>query len=161
MNSSSSLRTRSSPGLSRSVRSASCLARSFSPLLQRKAANAIPGEGLSPAQMFLIGLIEDARVEYRAAKAFPGLKKLWGRLLATDHEGATEHATVPLLERFAHCLNDDKLHINDAGLDRIAGRFHKEIKARQHDKQFSRYLGMELFELLANFGHIASACQGA
>ena len=74
-------------------------------------------EGLSPAQMFLIGMIEDARVEYRAAKAFPGLKKLWGRLLSGDHEGVTEHPTVPLLERFAHCLNHNKLHINDAGLD--------------------------------------------
>jgi nitric oxide reductase NorD protein len=112
--------------------------------------SAIDGAGLSPAQMFLVGLIEDARVEYRAAKAFPGLRKLWGRLLAIDHAGATEHATVPLLERFAHCLNDGKLHINDAGLDRIAARFHKEIEARQDDNSFSRDLGMELFQLLTD-----------
>ena len=38
-------------------------------------------------------------VEYRAAQAFPGLRKLWGRLLAVGHEGTTEHPTVPLLER--------------------------------------------------------------
>ncbi len=112
--------------------------------------NAIDGEGLSPAQMFLIGLIEDARVEYRAAQAFPGLKKLWGRLLAIDHAGTTEHPTVPLLERFAHCLNDEQLHINDAGLDRIATRFHAEIEARLDDSRLSRDLGMELFQLLAD-----------
>jgi hypothetical protein len=112
--------------------------------------SAIDGEGLSPAQMFLIGLIEDARVEYRAAQAFPGLKKLWGRLLAIDHPGTTEHPTVPLLERFAHCLNDEQLHINDAGLDRIATRFHAEIEARLDDSRLSRDLGMELFQLLAD-----------
>jgi hypothetical protein len=117
---------------------------------------AIPGEDLSPEQMFLIGMIEDARVEYRAAQAFPGLKKLWGRLLAVDHESATEHATVPLLERFAHCLNDDKLSIGDAGLNRIAARFHANIEARQDDNLFSRDLGMELFERLAERKEVPS-----
>lgn len=111
--------------------------------------SAIDADGLSPAQMFLVGLIEDARVEYRAAQAFPGLGKLWGRLLALDHEGATEHPTVPLLERLAHCLNDEQLHINDAGLDRIAARFHAEIEARQDDRRFSRDLGLQLSQLLA------------
>ena len=112
--------------------------------------SAIDRGDLSPAQLFLVGLIEDARVEYRAAQAFPGLKKLWGRLLAIDFEGAAEHPTVPLLERFAHCLNDDKLHINDAGLDRIAVRFHAEIAERQADNRFSIELGMALFQLLAD-----------
>ena len=37
----------------------------------------ISAEQLSPAQMFFIGLIEDARVEYKAIHDFPGLKKLW------------------------------------------------------------------------------------
>ena len=113
------------------------------------AASAISSDGLSPAQMFLIGLIEDARVEYRAAQAFPGLRKLWGRLLAVEHTESTEHPTVALLERFAHCLNDDKLSIGDAGLNRIAARFHSGIQVHQHDNRFSRELGLELFELLA------------
>ena len=64
-------------------------------------SSAISGEDLSPAQKFLIGLVEDARVEYQAVRHFPGLKKLWGRLLAIRHEGETEHPTVQLLERFA------------------------------------------------------------
>ena len=55
---------------------------------------AIPSEGLSPAQMFMTGLVEDARVEYRAAQEFPGLGKLWGRLLATVPDGDAEHPTV-------------------------------------------------------------------
>ena len=112
--------------------------------------SAIDSKGLSPAQMLLVGLIEDARVEYRAAQAFPGLKKLWGSLLAIEHAGTTEHPTVPLLERFVHCLNNDKLHINDGSLDRIAARFHAEINARQDDNRLSCELGTELFQLLAD-----------
>ncbi len=118
--------------------------------------NAIPGESLSPAQMFFIGLIEDARVEYQAAQEFPGLKKLWGRLLAIGHEGATEHPTVPLLERFARCLNDATMRTGDAELDRIAAGFHADIDARRHDNRLSVEFGMELFRLLADRKEVPS-----
>ncbi|MBT8067003.1 MAG: VWA domain-containing protein [Gammaproteobacteria bacterium] len=118
--------------------------------------SAMPKEGLSPAQMFFVGLIEDARVEYRAAKEFPGLRKLWGNLLAVDPEGATEHPTVPLLERFAHCLNDVSQRTGDDELDSIAANFHSEIDARQDDNQFSFDLGMELFQRLADRKEVPS-----
>jgi hypothetical protein len=112
--------------------------------------SAITSEGLSPAQMFMIGLIEDARVEYRAAKELPGLRKLWGNLLAIEHDGAAESPTVPLLERFAYCLSDDTASIGDAELDGIAALFHRDIETRQHDNHFSCELGIELLEVLAN-----------
>ncbi len=118
--------------------------------------SALSSEGLSPAQMFLIGLIEDARVEYRAAKAFPGLRKLWHSLLAIEHEAATEHPTVQLLERFAHCLNNDATQVEDTDLDRIAARFHADIDARQRDNEFSHELGMALFEVLAHRKEVPS-----
>jgi hypothetical protein len=112
-------------------------------------SSAIASDDLSPAQKFLIGLVEDARVEYLAAQAFPGLKRLWGRLLAIDHEGPTEHPTLPLLERFAHCLNDESVRTGDIELDAIAARFHAQIETRGSDQQFSRELGMALFQALA------------
>lgn len=113
-------------------------------------SSAIPNDGLSPAQMFFIGLIEDARVEYLAAQDFPGLRKLWGRLLAVRHAGTAEHPTIPLLERFARCLNDDSLRMDDAGLDRILRAFRAGIDTRKRDGRFSRDLGMQLFKLLAD-----------
>ena len=118
--------------------------------------SAMPKEGLSPAQMFFVGLIEDARVEYRAAREFPGLRKLWGNLLAVDHEGEAEHPTVPLLERLAHCLNDVSRRTGDDGLDSIAAKFHSGIDARLDDNQFSFDLGMELFQLLAERKEVPS-----
>jgi hypothetical protein len=117
---------------------------------------ALPSADLSPAQMFMVGLIEDARVEYRAAREFPGLSKLWGRLLDSVPQGDVEHATIPLLERFAHCLNDATLRCGDAGLDQLAATFHAAIEERQTDSQFSRELGLELFERLAQRREVPS-----
>ena len=112
--------------------------------------DAMPGEGLSPAQMFMVGLFEDARVEYQATQAFPGLRKLWGALLGIKHASDTAHPTVPLLERFAHCLNDAELSTGDAELDSLADRFHAEIEARPDENHLSLELGVELFELLSS-----------
>ena len=113
-------------------------------------SNAIASGEFSPAQKFLIGLLEDARVEYLAAKAFPGLNKLWGSLLAIEHDGTTEHPTMPLLERFAYCLSDASVRTGDGELDGIAARFHAEIEERRDDQQFSCELGMALFQVLAD-----------
>jgi hypothetical protein len=112
--------------------------------------SAIAADGLSPAQKFLVGLFEDARVEYRAAQYFPGLRKLWSALLGIQQEGATEHPTVECLERFARCLQDASLRMDDIDLDRLVGRFHADIEAHADNNRFSRELGLELFQLLAN-----------
>ena len=118
--------------------------------------DAIPGEDLSPAQKFFIGLIEDARVEYCAAQNFPGLRKLWSGLLAVEHEDTPEHPTIEQLERFARCLNDDTLRMDDLELDRIAARFHAEIDACRGSNNFSVELGMQLFQVLAERKEVPS-----
>ena len=64
----------------------------------------ISAEELSPAQMFFIALVEDARVEYKAIREFPGLKKLWRSLLVLEYEDEPEHKTIPVLEHFALML---------------------------------------------------------
>src|SRR5210317_1779222 len=78
---------------------------------------AISAEQLSQAQMFFIGLLEDARVEYNAVQAFPGLKRLWRALLEMEYSGSVEHETVPKLERLALMLLDEDVTCGDAELD--------------------------------------------
>jgi hypothetical protein len=107
----------------------------------------ISAEQLSPAQMFFIALVEDARIEYKAIKDFPGLKKLWRSLLVLDYEEATEHATIPILEHFALQLLDAGVQSGDAQLNDIARRFHEGIEENQDNGQFSWHLGMELFNV--------------
>ena len=110
---------------------------------------AISAEQLSQAQMFFIGLVEDARVEYCAAREFPGLAKLWGALLALRWDTKPEHPTMEALEAFAHLLNDPTVTTGDERLDALGARFHAEIAARAMDNSFSWHLGMELYHVFA------------
>jgi hypothetical protein len=108
----------------------------------------ISAEQLSPAQMFFIGLAEDARIEYKAIKEFPGLKKLWRSLLLLEYEESAEHPTIPILEHFALMLLDSSERSDDEELNALAERFHNDIEQQQDNNQFSWNLGVDLFNLL-------------
>ena len=109
----------------------------------------ISAEQLSPAQMFFIGLVEDARIEYKAIREFPGLKKLWRSLLLIEHNTPAEHQTIPLLEQFALLLLDSSERSDDEELNALADRFHADIEQRQDDNRLSWNLGVDLFNLLS------------
>ncbi len=111
--------------------------------------SAISAEQLSPAQMVFISLIEDARIEWLAACEFPGLGKLWGRLLAMDHAYTPEHPTIAALERVARRLNDPAVPTGDDALDALGDRFHDAITTRGDDNQLAWDLGLELFHIFA------------
>jgi len=106
---------------------------------------AISAEELSPAQMSIIGLVEDARVEYKAIQEFPGLKKLWRSLLTIEYEEAPEHPAMMVLEHFALMLLDASVRSDRKQLNDFADQFHQQIEARQDDQQFSWHLGIEVF----------------
>lgn len=109
----------------------------------------ISAEQLSPAQMFFIGMIEDARVEYKAINDFPGLKKLWTSLLTiADADEEPEHPTMKLLEHVALMLIDNKQTSNDEQINQVVASFHEEIDARQDDNQLSWHKGLELYNIL-------------
>ncbi|MCW2306245.1 nitric oxide reductase activation protein NorD [Rhodobium gokarnense] len=109
----------------------------------------ISAEQLTPAQMFFIGLIEDARVEYLAIRDFPGLKPLWRGLLSLERDDKVEHPTVVALERLALMLIDETVTTGDADLAALAAKFHAEIEERCDDAQFSWHLGLDVFNLFA------------
>lgn len=116
----------------------------------------ISAEGLSPAQMFFIGLVEDARVEYKALQEFPGLKKLWLSIMQVPHVEQPEHRSMPILELFAQMLIDDLLTSDDAELNAIAQKFHDNIDEKQDDNHFSWHLGLEVFNLFTTRKEVPS-----
>ncbi len=121
------------------------------------ATSAISAEQLSPAQMFFIGFMEDARVEYKAGQDFPGLKKLWRELLlVADQAEEVEHPTMLMLEHIALMLLDNSVTSEDAGVTRFVAKFHEEIEAKQDDNQYSWHMGMELFHLFAERREVPS-----
>ncbi|MDH5256923.1 MAG: nitric oxide reductase activation protein NorD, partial [Gammaproteobacteria bacterium] len=116
----------------------------------------ISAEGLSPAQMFFIGLIEDARIEYKAINEFPGLKKLWRSLMDLPREEQVEHPTMPILEHFSIMLLDDTVTSDDEELNAIALKFHNEIKDNQDNNQFCWHLGLDIFNLFSSRKEVPS-----
>jgi len=109
----------------------------------------ISAQELNQAQMVLIGLLEDARVEFNAVRELPGLKPLWRALLAAPKDGRTEHESQLALERLALHLLDADAPTGDAQLDALARRFHELAPARAGDNGLSWELGLELYHLLA------------
>lgn len=109
----------------------------------------ISAEQLSPAQMFFIGFMEDARIEYKAIKDFPGLKKLWRSLLDLEYEDEPEHPTMKVLEHIALMLLDAKVSSDNEEINVLISRFHKQIEQQQDNSQFSWHMGVELFNLFA------------
>jgi nitric oxide reductase NorD protein len=110
---------------------------------------AVSAEQLTPAQMFFIGLAEDARVEYNAIQHFPGLKKLWRSLLDFERDGKPEHPTMEILERTALALLDPGCRAGDNEVDRVVEKFHGNIEANKADGRFSWHIGIELFNIFA------------
>ncbi|MEJ2390790.1 MAG: VWA domain-containing protein [Gammaproteobacteria bacterium] len=112
--------------------------------------SAISAEALSPAQMFFIGFLEDARVEYKAVKDFPGLGKLWRSLLDLKYEDDNvEHPTMLVLERIALMLMDSSVQTGDDEINAFVKRFHEEIDAQQDNNNYSWHMGVELFNLFS------------
>lgn len=109
----------------------------------------VSAEQLSPAQMFFIGLLEDARIEYKATQAFPGLKKLWKSIMKIDYEEPVEHATIPVLEHIALQLLDSSETSGDEEVDSFVEKWHAQIEANQDDNHFSWLMGVELFNIFS------------
>ena len=112
--------------------------------------SAISAEMMSPAQMWFIGFLEDARIEYKASNDFPGLKKLWKTLLKiTDDDDHPEHPTMLILEHIALMLLDSSVSIDDEEISEFVKRFHEEIEEKQDDNNYSWHMGVELFNLFS------------
>ena len=121
------------------------------------STSAISAEQLHSAQLFFIGMLEDARVEYKAIKYFPGLKKLWYSLLISDKEYEIEHPTVLHLEHIALMLLDASvLIIDDPKIIIFIKKFHAEIAMYHDDSQYSCRMGLELFDIFLSCKSIPS-----
>jgi len=111
--------------------------------------SSVSAEQLSPAQMFFVGLLEDARIEYKAINSFPGLKRLWTSLMKVEYDEPVEHETMPVLERIALQLLDRSEKGEDEQLNRFVEKFHEQIETNQDDNHFSWMMGIELYNIFA------------
>ena len=111
--------------------------------------SSISAEQLSPAQLFFIGLLEDARVEYKAIAEFPGLKKLWRSLMSLEFSEPPEHPTMLILEKLALQLLDESVKTGNQVIDDFATKFHQKIEENKDNNNFSWLMGVELYNIFA------------
>ncbi len=105
---------------------------------------------LAPAEKYMIGLMEDARVEWNAARAFPGLRRLWRRVAGAAPQADYEHEAMHLLESAAIALLDPEHRTGDEALDDLARRFHENVEAHAMDGAFTADLGRELYGIFSH-----------
>ncbi|MEE9374970.1 MAG: VWA domain-containing protein, partial [Rhizobiaceae bacterium] len=109
----------------------------------------LSAQALSPAQLFFVGFMDDARIEYCAIEEFPGFRQLWKSLIEINAGGEYEHKTMALLERTALALLGPGLSTGDLAVDALVEQFHINIEANKLETMFSWTLGVELFNLLS------------
>jgi hypothetical protein len=76
---------------------------------------------LKPVQRALLEILEDARVEWLAMQALPGLRRLWAPLHVAD--AGWGNGAEALLARLTHCLFDPAHADGHAWMARVRGLF--------------------------------------
>lgn len=106
-------------------------------------------QALNPAQIFFVGMLDDARVEYGAIRQFPGLRDLFRSLMPRSPVGHYEHDTMVLLEQTARALLESGVPTGDRAVDALVEQFHLNVTANERETMFSWGLGIELYNILA------------
>lgn len=109
----------------------------------------LSAEQLNPAQMKLIELFEDARVESLAIRDFPGLRKLWLRFFTaplTPSDPYVElHPMMDLMLRQAQALLDPDYRDELALINDTAEAFRQALEARGEDNRISWEAGVTFY----------------
>jgi len=118
----------------------------------------LSAEALTPVQMFIIALVEDARIEALAIRDFPGLKALWLPFhQAVAAAPGERHEVVRLLERLAHALLAGRAEAADGALiAEWVALFQAELAQRPQAVQLSWDLGVGLYNRLLAHSHLPS-----
>ena len=109
----------------------------------------ISAEQLSPAQMKLIELFEDARIEGLAIRDFPGLRKLWLQFftapMTPDDEARELHPMMDLMLRMAQALLDPNYRDELTLINDTAADFRRAFAERPEDNRISWDAGVTFY----------------
>jgi hypothetical protein len=117
---------------------------------------AISAEQLTALHMKCIDLFEDARVEYLAARDFPGLNKLWlqffSRFAEAGEPADKPHPAMDLMLRMARALIDEGYRDTESAINEQAADFRAILESRADDNRISWEAGMAFYHLLTRDG---------
>jgi hypothetical protein len=109
----------------------------------------LSAEQLAPAQMKLIELFEDARIEHLAIRDFPGLRKLWLAFFAAPLTPSDEyrelHPLMDLMLRLAQALLDPDHRDGEPSIDDTAASFRQRLAERAEDNRIAWEAGVDFY----------------
>ncbi|MCU7891599.1 MAG: nitric oxide reductase activation protein NorD [Candidatus Thiodiazotropha sp. (ex Ustalcina ferruginea)] len=120
----------------------------------------ISAEQLSQAQMRMIELFEDARVEYLAYSEFPGLRKLWLQFFTSEPVDNDEfdkpHETMDLMMRTTRAIMDRDYRDEIDVINQVADDFITKLEEEPHDPRLSWMAGVDFYNKIVDIAKIPS-----
>ncbi|MEZ5543549.1 MAG: nitric oxide reductase activation protein NorD [Pseudomonadota bacterium] len=118
----------------------------------------LSAEQLSPAQMKMIELFEDARVEQLAIREFPGLGKLWLQFHTALPEPKEKveplHPSMDLMMRMARALLDGDYRDDADFINALAAEFRTALAQDAGGNRISWMFGVRFYNLLTEHAAI-------
>ncbi|HKO48543.1 MAG TPA: VWA domain-containing protein [Polyangiaceae bacterium] len=109
----------------------------------RFGAPRFPIGSLKPAQIAIVSLLEDARVERLASAHYPGLQRLWAPYHEHEPRAAPVKTSSSLFARLARALHDDS-YVDDDSWVKKGRQLFLQGRAEWHDANLSRRIGSAL-----------------
>jgi nitric oxide reductase NorD protein len=113
----------------------------------------LSAEELSPAQMKMIELFEDARIEYLAIRDLPGLKKLWLQFFAREQD---LHPAMDYMMRMARALLDGNHQDSESSINRLASDYRRELAGNAMSNGIAWTYGIRFYNLLSEHAALPS-----
>jgi hypothetical protein len=120
----------------------------------------VSAEQLSQAQMRFIELFEDARIEYLAYQAFPGLRKLWLGFFSTepshDDEYGKPHETMALMLRTTRAIMDSQYQDQESLINEMADAFRSRLESDPYQPRLSWDTGIDFYNRITKIAPLPS-----
>jgi len=122
--------------------------------------NPISAEQLSQAQMRLIELFEDARIEYLAYSEFPGLRKLWLKFFTAEpgenDELGKPHETMDLMMRTTRAIMDPDYRDEISVINQVADDFVAKLEEDPYAPRLAWMAGVDFYNKIVEIAKIPS-----
>ena len=120
----------------------------------------ISAEQLSQAQMRMIELFEDARVEYLAYREFPGLRKLWLQFFTAqpdkDDDFGQPHETMDLMMRTTRAIMDRDYRDEIDVINQVADDFVMKLEEDPYSPRLAWMAGVDFYNRIVEIAKIPS-----
>jgi nitric oxide reductase NorD protein len=120
----------------------------------------ISAEQLSQAQMRMIELFEDARVEYLAYSEFPGLRKLWLKFFTAkpgeNDDLGQPHETMDLMMRTTRAIMDRDYRDELDVINQVADDFVSKLQDDPYNPRLSWMAGVDFYNRIVEIAKIPS-----